>query len=259
VYAEASSRSRCGWLAALGDAIVDLLFPPHCVICSQYGAWLCTDCQGQIDAAHPPICYHCGYPLDSETAHEPVTLACPACPEAAYHLAGLRSFGLHDGPLRKAIHQFKYQHLRALAVPLGEMMAQSWQSLCPPALEIDAIVPVPLHTGRQRQRGFNQAAVLAHQIGFQMNKPVVDDALLRTRATAPQVDLSIAERKKNVHGAFQPSGRGLRGQCVMLVDDVCTTGSTLEAAAASLVEGGVQTVWAYTLARAKGHPRPSTA
>ncbi|MGD8464002.1 MAG: ComF family protein [Anaerolineae bacterium] len=257
VYAEASSRSSRGWLAALGDAIADLLFPPHCVVCNQYGAWLCSECQAQIDAVRPPICQRCGYPLSPANLSPAGTSNCPHCPKAAPHLAGLRSFGLHDGPLRKAIHQFKYQHVQTLAVPLGEMMGLGWQVLCPPGLEIDVIVPVPLHTNRQRQRGFNQAAVLARQLGFQLDIPVFDNTLRRTRATAPQVDLSLAEREKNVHGAFQATGRTLSGQCLMLVDDVCTTGSTLEAAAYALREGGVQTVWAYTLARAKGNLRPS--
>lgn len=221
------------------------------MVCNQYGAWLCTECQAQIDAVRPPICLRCGYPLGTGNPHPSDTTACPHCPQAAPHLTGLRSLGLHEGPLRTAIHQFKYQHMQTLAVPLGTMMGSSWQKLCPPDLEIDAIIPVPLHTGRQRQRGFNQAALLAHQLGSELDRPVVDNILRRTRATAPQVDLGIAERAHNVHGAFQVTGRSLSGQCVMLVDDVCTTGATLEAAAVSLVEGGAQSVWAYTLARAK--------
>jgi ComF family protein len=133
-------------------------------------------------------------------------------------------------------------------------MCIGWSSLTPPGLKIDAIVPVPLHPSRQRQRGYNQAALLAAEVGAQLQIPVREEQLIRTRATAPQVDLSAEARRDNVRGAFRSTGSELSGKHVMLIDDVCTTGSTLESACATLREAGVRSVWAYTLARAKPGP-----
>jgi ComF family protein len=112
------------------------------------------------------------------------------------------------------------------------------------------MVPVPLHRARERERGYNQAALLAKELAPRLGLPVATDVLIRTRATAPQVGLSPEERRANVREAFACIGSGLAGARVLLIDDVYTTGSTMEAAAAALREGGVLSVWAYTLARA---------
>jgi ComF family protein len=133
-------------------------------------------------------------------------------------------------------------------------MAERWVEFAPLGIELDAIVPVPLHPTRQRQRGYNQAALLARELAAHLHRPVVEGNLVRTRATAPQVDLDAQERRANVQGAFHCTGNGLSGMCVMLVDDVYTTGSTLESACAALRAAGTASVWAYTLARAKAGP-----
>jgi ComF family protein len=157
--------------------------------------------------------------------------------------------------VRQAIHQFKYNDLRSLAGPLGRLMSEGWVALTPRDLSIDAIVPVPLHPTRQRQRGYNQATLLATEVGAHLQHPVIQDILVRTKATAPQVDLGADERLANVRDAFRCTGNGLFGKHVMLIDDVCTTGSTLESACAALREAGTLSVWAYTLARARPGPR----
>jgi competence protein ComFC len=129
-------------------------------------------------------------------------------------------------------------------------MAQGWGALAPCDEDIDAIVPIPLHITRQRQRGYNQSALLARELGSWLHLPVVENVLVRTKATAPQVGLNALERQLNVCDAFQCQSKILAGRRVLLVDDVCTTGSTLEAAARSLRQEGVLLVWAYILARA---------
>jgi competence protein ComFC len=135
-------------------------------------------------------------------------------------------------------------------VPLGRLMAERWAVL---ALQpdFDSIVPVPLHPRRQRQRGYNQSALLAQELGSCLQKPVVQDVLARIRATVPQVGLNPVERQNNVQGAFRCTSSALSGMQVLLVDDVYTTGSTLESACLALREAGVTSVQAYTLARAK--------
>jgi ComF family protein len=129
-------------------------------------------------------------------------------------------------------------------------MADRWPILAP-QLDFDCIVPVPLHARRQRQRGYNQSALLAQELGSCLQKPVVQDILVRIRATIPQVGLNPLERQTNVQGAFRCTSGALSGMQVLLVDDVCTTGSTLESACLALREAGVTSVQAYTLARAK--------
>lgn len=118
-------------------------------------------------------------------------------------------------------------------------------------MPMDIIVPVPLHTTRLRERGYNQAALLAREMARQVGLAVDERTLLRQRSTAPQVELDIEQRKENVHGAFRCSSDALAGRRVLLIDDVCTTGATLEACAVAVQEGGADCVWALTLARAR--------
>jgi ComF family protein len=127
-------------------------------------------------------------------------------------------------------------------------MTEYWTSH---PMRVDVLVPVPLHKSRLRERGFNQAALLAHQLSKQAYLGVDDQTLVRRRATASQIDLGIAERKKNVHDAFRCTTSALADRRVLLIDDVCTTGSTLEACAVALEEGGTRCVQALTLARAR--------
>lgn len=243
------------WFDRFKTIALDLLFPPHCAACQRFGAWLCADCLGEIEKIEPPVCRHCGLPQAGDGG----VVVCNRCQASPLQLDGLRSYAIHSGPLRKAIHQFKYEDLRALASLLGQLMADGWRRLAPPDLELDAVAPVPLHRNRQRQRGFNQAALLARELGACLQLPVVEDALVRSRATAPQVDLNVEERRTNVHGAFQCRGNSLSGVRVLLVDDVCTSGATLESACLALRSAGATAVWACTLTRARpdaGADRP---
>lgn len=178
-------------------------------------------------------------------------LLCGRCQLTSPRLDGVRTYAFYTGPMRTAIRQFKYQGLYSLADPLAELMGKAWDRLAPDALEIDVIVPVPLHPARERERGYNQAALLARKLSAYLARPVVSDVLVRTRATAPQIHLSFDERRVNVHAAFKCIGDRLRGARVLLVDDVFTTGSTLEAACDAVRDGGAALVWAYTLARAR--------
>jgi len=152
--------------------------------------------------------------------------------------------------MREAIHRLKYSNSQDLAAPLGEMMASYWQDVHLPA---DVIVPVPLHARRLRERGYNQAALLARELGKGVGLPVLENALIRVRETSPQVDLNAEDRKENVRGAFHCFDDRLAGNRVLLGDDVYTTGATLEACSLALKQRGVRPVWALTLARARGY------
>lgn len=241
----------------LGNAVADLLFPPRCVACHRLGAWLCSGCLADIELMRPPICAHCGIALAPDDREATPTLAtkghstlCAHCKKAPFQLDGMRACAFHSGPLRTAIHQFKYEGLRSLAAPLGQLMSQTWAEAAP-ASGVDAIVPVPLHPARQRERGYNQSALLAREFSSSVRRPVVEGELVRVKATVPQIDLSAEQRRHNVEHAFRCAKGGLTGKRVLLVDDVCTTGATLEAAAAALYEAGARSVWSFTLARAR--------
>jgi ComF family protein len=118
-------------------------------------------------------------------------------------------------------------------------------------MAVDVIVPVPLHAARFRERGYNQAALLAHELARYTGLTVDEQTLVRKRATAPQTKLDAKQQKENVHAAFSCSGDTLAGKRVLLIDDVCTTGATLEACAIALLESGAHSVQALTLARAR--------
>jgi len=180
---------------------------------------------------------------------------CYVCQNASSHLAGMRSVSAHVAPLREAIHALKYNGMRVLAEPLGEILADYWRlAVFPPSV----IVPVPLHEARLRQRGYNQSLLLARSLAARVSLPVESHALVRQRNTRCQVELSPAERRTNVEGAFRCHPGTLAGERVLLIDDVLTTGATLEACASALLEAGTKEVWALTLTRAvDGHPAVS--
>jgi ComF family protein len=226
------------WLAT-AQSLLELLYPPRCVVCRSRGSWYCSACQQHIEFIQPPFCHLCG---QSTSAGQ----LCRSCSTRPLRIDGIRAVGYLEGGLRTAIHRFKYSNLRPLAQPLGRLAAE-YLSRNP--LPVEALVPVPLHAGRLRERGYNQAALLARQIGDATCLPVVVDALARVKSTAPQVGLSAAQRRQNVEGAFHCSRTIVAGKNVLLVDDVCTTGSTLEACAIALQQAGVGQVWALVLAR----------
>jgi ComF family protein len=150
--------------------------------------------------------------------------------------------------LREGLHAFKYRGVTALAIPLAGLMAEYWARH---PVRADVMVPVPLHKSRLRSRGFNQAAYLARELAMRVDLPLDEEVLVRHRRTAAQVDLGAEERKQNVREAFRCESNGAVGRRVLLIDDVCTTGSTLEACAVALKRGGARSVQALTLARAR--------
>ncbi len=153
--------------------------------------------------------------------------------------------------MRRAIHAFKYGGRTELASPLAELMVSAWNE---EPFPVDCIMPVPLHSTRLRERGYDQAALLARELAAQIKLPVLSQGLERTRITEAQTSLSAPDRRKNVAGAFTASGPWVKGRSVLLVDDVCTTGSTLDACTEVLRRVGAANVFAFTLARTNWDP-----
>ncbi len=223
------------------NQFLNLFFPPRCIDCRQVGAWFCAECMSRIPRVEPPFCARCGNTVINDEL-------CPRCQTSPLQIESIRSAVYFEGALRQAMHWFKYRGRTVLAEPLGGLMAECWmQSRVP----IDVVVPVPLHAARWRERGYNQAALLAREMARRAGLRVNEKVLIRQRATASQVELDASQRKENVRAAFFCSGDELAGKRVLLIDDVCTTGATLEACAVALYDGGACSVQALTLARAR--------
>lgn len=222
----------------LREGLLDLLFPPRCAGCGAIGEQLCVRCLAEVRYIRPPLCRSCGRPMAAPKL-------CHVCRTSRPVVDGIRSVAHFEGPLRQAVHDFKYRGVRALAQPLAGLMVEYQRIHHLPA---DVVVPVPLHPQREAERGYNQAALLAEVLGNVLGLPVDLHLLERVRPTPPQVGLKAAERHNNVHAAFRSTSKAI-GRQVLLVDDVCTTGATLNACGAALKAQGACSVWGLTLAR----------
>ncbi len=222
---------------------LDILFPVQCAGCQRSGHVLCPACIARIQPLPSPFCQLCGTPLSPEGT----------CKNCLYHplkLSGQRAVSLYQEPLRGCIHGLKYNGNTRLAEPLGLLLAQAYARY---GMRADMLIPVPLHSERQQQRGYNHASLLAGVCSVQLDVPMNNGVLVRQRATVAQVDLHPRERYQNVAGAFacaSASASGvIKGRSIVIIDDVSTTGATLEACAAPLFAAGAKEVWGLVLAR----------
>ena len=227
-------------VAKLKGMALDLLFPQHCVGCGKEGEFLCYSCRQSLPRITPPLCPRCGRP-------QPSGILCPSCVSWSAKIDGIRSPFRFDGAMREAVHQLKYRNLRALAVPLAKLL-QDYLITNPVPAEV--LVPVPLHRKRLRERGYNQSSLLARQLGKLANLPIVDDCLIRQRHAPPQArTATVEERQSHVTDAFACRDHRLRDKQVLLIDDVSTSGATLDACAAALKVAGATSVWGLVMAR----------
>ena len=256
-------RGVPGWLAAVGDALVSVIFPAGCRICDEplvdsRRVPICEECLASFERVSGVICEVCGRPLPELTSEAPQTRVCPACQDKTYAFDRARSFALYQGPLVRAIVLLKFEQIEPLgawfAERLAELVRDDGANLAP-----DVVVPVPLHRDRERERGYNQAALISKPLAKRLKLPHKAVLLMRMRARPDKHILSLEERWESVRGAFatRPGGQvdNLR---VLLVDDVLTTGATLDACARALREAGAKAVVALTVARAVRNPLPSS-
>lgn len=238
-----------GWLARLGRG----LWAPRCLVCTEPAPGrldLCARCEAALPWM-PPACLHCAMPLPPEPG--PRTAApilpgrlCSACQHAPPPLAETHAAFLYGFPLDRLLPRLKFHRDLAAGRLLAESMAAAFTGRDRP----DALVPVPLHRARLRQRGYNQAHELAQHVGRLLDIPVRHDLLRRVRDTAAQSRLDASARAANLRNAFEVPGHFVASGHVVLVDDVMTTGATLHAAAEALLDAGAGRVDAWVCARA---------
>lgn len=223
-------------------AVLDLLFPARCVNCRAGGALLCVNCLDHAVRLDGPACHRCAAPMKSGSLCQ----KCASSPRQA-GVDRLVAAYQYDGAVREAIHALKYEGLRAVAPELGRLMADV------PALrrmEVDIVVPVPVHPSRLRSRGYNQSELLAKEVARRLSLPLDARAARRVRNSPPQARTpDERQRARQVEGAFEGAPDRVSGKRVLLVDDVATTCSTLNACAGALKTAGAVSVAAVVLAR----------
>lgn len=231
-------------------ALASLFYPALCVVCSDdvdRDEYLCENCRKRAPRINAPFCAKCSEPFPGAITQ---AFNCANCEHRILHfdsaVAAYRSRGL----VRKLVHEFKYGHHRHLRYPLAEWLGEAMSDPRLRGLRFDLIVPVPLHHARERERGFNQATLLAELLGEKIQVPL-RPVLERIRYTRTQTAHDRAERMQNLHDAFRLRKKAdVRQLRVLLIDDILTTGSTLSECARVLKKAGAISVHAATAARA---------
>lgn len=222
--------------------VLDLFFPKKCVGCSQEGTWFCEKCLEKIVLVKSPVCPNCNK-LTS------MGQFCHRCrPKTALTGVIIAAY-FKEGPLREAIHNFKYNKIKDLARSLSDILGQRLSQGFPSGRLV--ITPVPLHPRRLSERGFNQAEEIAQYVASDFGIEIIS-GLIRSRATDTQIKKERFKRIRNVVGAFRFEGNpgDIKNKTVLIVDDVFTTGATLSECAKVLREAGARQVWGVVLAKA---------
>jgi len=224
----------------LKQKTLDFLFPPHCVSCGKGGVFLCRKCRNKLIYLQPPLCTRCSKPIRIGTI-------CPKCQAQNLDIDGIYSIFKYGGAIRQAVIQFKYENTKVLADPLSYFMMEYLKKH---QLSFDLIIPVPIHKLRLRERGYNQSSLLAQRLSRITRIPVAEGVLIRTKHTPSQAKSdNVDQRRKNIKNAFKCVSHDISGKRILLIDDVCTSGATLNSCATSLKSAGAASVWGLTLAK----------
>lgn len=217
-----------------------MIFPPQCGGCGKLGERWCADCRQALTPIQVPVCDICGEP-------QPKPGICGDCKASRPAFFALRSCAVFKEPLRPALHRLKYRGDISLGEALGWSLALYLDSL---GWQADAVIPIPLSRQRMQERGYNQAGLIARPLSLIMRWSYYPNILIRARHTRSQVGLNAEERRRNTHGAFTIQSRLVEGKTILLVDDVATTGATLNSASQALATAGAVRVYALTMAKA---------
>jgi ComF family protein len=203
----------------------------------------CPDCQARVPRIHKPFCEKCGIPTKGADLCE----KCKSNPPA-YRM--MRSWAVFDSPIQNGLHTMKYRRNIGLGEAIAMQTADFVHSL---HWQLDVLIPVPLGKKRLKERGYNQVALVARPLAYQIGIRYEPDALWKTRETRSQVGLTISQRSENVQNAYQADSTVVKDKSILIMDDVATTGSTISACTAALRSAGAQEVYVLTIARALPH------
>jgi ComF family protein len=234
-------------LKTLLTSVLDLVYPPVCQVCGRGftgdNIWLCDSCRQVLSAIPAPAC-----PVCRTLQPEPLSFCC-TCGRST-SIAWVYSLGTYDQYYSKLIQAFKYKPRPGLGSLLGAMVSEKLRTF-PHLRQIEMVCAVPIHPSKRRRRGFNQSEILAEAIAGSLGLPHRRRALVQPSETADQIGLSVVERVANVHDAYLvPDGCEVSGLSVLLVDDVTTSGATLNSAATALKRAGAARIAATTVAMA---------
>lgn len=231
------------------DNLISLLFPRRCPICDEpvrpYGALCCTECAGKVRYISEPACLKCGKALKDETREY-----CEDCSRHShYYKKGYPLFEYRS--VSESIYRFKYRNRREYAAWYGERMGQVLGDELK-RLQPDALIPVPIHASKLRSRGYNQAALIARELSVRIGVPVMENVIVRTRKTEALKDHTPAERNNILRGAFKIASNDVKLKKIVIIDDIYTTGSTIDEVARVCLDAGMQEVNFAALAIGRG-------
>lgn len=232
------------------DGLLDLLFPIRCPVCDKPVSYyeredgICASCVAKLPVIRKNRCLRCGRELAGKR-----TELCTDCMQSEGRHSYARGFALcsYQDVMRESIYRFKYGGRREYARVYGRLMAEQFGGAMKRA-GIEGIIPVPLHMLREKQRGYNQAALLARALGEYTGVPVYEDYIIRVRHTPPMKTLGAAERQNNLKKAFKIGRNDVKLKITIVIDDIYTTGSTIDAVAKTLIKAGAARVYFVTLA-----------
>ncbi|MGN0482414.1 MAG: ComF family protein [Lachnospiraceae bacterium] len=239
--------------------LLELLYPPRCPLCDEVkkipqpnesrfaGSYVCGPCFRTLQYTGETVCARCGKPISN-----PRKEYCDDCMRHPHAFTQGKAVFHYQGSLRNSLYRFKYSNRRQYASFYGEEAARLYGSWIY-SHHVEAIVPIPLHPKKKRQRGYNQAQLFAKELGKRLRIPVRTDLLKRIYYTNPQKELNARERKKNLKKALKISQTEVKLKNILIVDDIYTTGSTMDAAAEAFLEKGVQNIYFLTIGIGEGY------
>ncbi len=233
-------KSKYGEIAGkLWKGALDLVFPARCPVCDRpvpFSELICPECRNELEEVEPPRCLKCGKHIGDDRQEY-----CSGCRKTMHQFVQGRGLFTYRSAA-KSMYRFKYAGRREYARFYGRQIVEKYGKLLE-KWQPDALVPVPIHYSRRRERGYNQADILAREIGKLTGIPVKHRLLLRVRKTLPQKQLSDSERQNNLKRAFKIGRNDVKLKRVIIIDDIYTTGSTIDACAAVLETAGVEQVY----------------
>lgn len=244
-------KHRIKFIHNIKETILMMLYPIKCPFCGELTGskyiQACEKCRQKLPYIRGPRCYKCGKPVSEEE-----TEYCMDCTKKEHYFTQGISLWSYDESVKKAVYDLKYKNQREFAGYFAKELIKVYYRQIK-AWDADAVIPVPIHKKRYRQRGFNQAELVARAISSYMQIPVETDYVVRVKNTKPQKELNDKERQKNLKNAFKINQNGVKLKKVIIVDDIYTTGATVDVVAELLLSAGITNVYVITLCIGKGY------